>query len=309
MNIRRKKPSDSLYMLLDTMCNAFGGIILLAVLVVLLTGTEKSQSAKSSDTQEMLQRRLAMAQADLRHSIQLQTSLRTKANDERWKTQVSLLATRQQIQDEIKAIRELAAQSTKQLDAAASADPAERMKNLNAQLAAAQAKKLEAENGLAASKENTKRLNTRLAGLEKQATDLVNESQRQLRLPKEHETGKRVIYIIARYGHIYTCRNADLSRDETDIEWTSTPGSEIAEPKQGKGIDPSANAAALRTYFRSQSGSSVYMAFCVFEDSFPAFIRAKQLAVECGLAYGWDPFQFSDGPVAFSAVGHTPKPQ
>jgi hypothetical protein len=309
MNIRRKKPSDSLYMLLDTMCNAFGGIILLAVLVVLLTGTEKSQSAKSSDTQEMLQRRLAMAQADLAHSIQLQTSLHTKANDQRWKTQVSLLAKRQQIQDEIKAMRELAAQSTKELDAASSADPAERMKSLNAQLAAAQAKKLEAVNGLAACKENTKRLNTRLAGLEKQATDLVNESQRQLRLPKEHETGKRVIYIIARYGRIYTCRNADLSRDETDIEWTSTPGSEIAEPKQGKGIDPNANAAALRTYFRSQSGSSVYMAFCVFEDSFPAFIRAKQLAVECGLAYGWDPFQFSDGPVSFSSVGHTPKPQ
>jgi hypothetical protein len=51
------------------------------------------------------------------------------------------------------------------------------------------------------------------------------------------------------------------------------------------------------------------MAFCVFEDSFPAFIRAKQLATESGLAYGWDPFRFSDGAVAFSAVGHTPKPQ
>jgi hypothetical protein len=44
MNLRRKKPADSLYMLLDTMCNAFGGIILLAVLVVLLTSNEKSQS-------------------------------------------------------------------------------------------------------------------------------------------------------------------------------------------------------------------------------------------------------------------------
>lgn len=296
-------------MLLDTMCNAFGGIILLAVLVVLLTGTEKSQSAKSSDTQEMLQRRLAMAQADLGHSIQLQTSLQTKASDERWKTQVSLLATRQRIQDEIKAIRELAARNAKELDAAASTDPAERMKNLDVQLTAAQVKKLEAQNSLAASKENAKRLNTRLVSLEKQAVDIVNESQRQLRLPKEHETGKRVIYIIARYGRIYTCRNSDLSRNETDIEWTSTPASEIAEPKRGKGIDPVASAAALRTYFGSQSGGSVYMAFCVFEDSFPAFIRAKQLAIESGLAYGWDPFQFSDGPVSFSAVGHTPKPQ
>jgi hypothetical protein len=309
MNLRRKKPADSLYLLLDTLCNAFGGIILLAVLVVLLTSKEKSQSATSSDTQEMLQRRLAMAQASLQQALQLQTSLQTKANDERWKTQVSLLATRQQIKDEIKTIRELAAQNAKELDASTSTDPAERMKNLNAQLAAAQAKKLEAQNSLAASKENSKRLNTRLAGLEKQAADLVNESERQLRLPKEHETGKRVIYIIARYNKIYLCRNSDLSRNETDIEWTSTLTSEIAEPKKGKGIDPIGNAAGLTGYFRNQSESSVYVAFCVFEDSFPAFIRAKQLATKSGLAYGWDPFQLSDGPVSFSEVGHIPKPQ
>jgi hypothetical protein len=309
MNLRRQRPNDSLYLLLDTLCNAFGGIILLAVLVVLLTSKEKSQSATSSDTQEMLQRRVAIAQADLQQALQLQTLLQTKANDERWKTQVSLLATRQQIQDEIKAIRELAAQTAKELDASASTVPAERMKNLNAQLATAQTRKLEAQNSLAASKENAKRLNTRLVSLEKQAADLVSESQRQLRLPKEHETSKRVIYIIARYKKIYLCRNFDLSRNETDIEWTSTLTSEIAEPKKDKGIDPVVNAAGLRTYFRNQSGSSVYVAFCVFEDSFPAFIRAKQLATETGLAYGWDPFQLSDGPVSFSAVGHTPKPQ
>ena len=40
MNLRRKTPPDSLYLLLDTLCNAFGGIILLAVLVVLLTTKE-----------------------------------------------------------------------------------------------------------------------------------------------------------------------------------------------------------------------------------------------------------------------------
>jgi len=297
-------------MLLDTMCNTFGGIILLAVLVTLLTSRERHGSAATaSDTQEMLQRRLAMAQSDLQQSLQLQTALQTKANDERWKTQVSLLATRQQIQNEIKAIRELAAQNAKELDVTSSTDPAERMKKLNAQLAAAQTRKLEAQNSLAAAKENTKRLNTRLTSLEKQASDLVNESQRQLRLPKEHETGKRVIYMIARYGRIYTCRNSDLSRNETDIEWTSTFTSEIAEPKKGKGIDPIGNAAGLRSHFMNLSESSVYVAFCVFEDSFPAFIRAKQLAAESGLAYGWDPFQLSDGPVSFGPVGHTPKPQ
>ncbi len=309
MNLRRQRPNDSLDMLLDTMCNTFGGIILLAVLVTLLTSRERQgSSASASDTQEMLQRRLVMAQTNLQQSLQLQSSLQAKANDGQWKTQVSLLTSRQQIQYELKTIRDLAARNAKDLDASASTDPAERVKDLNAQLAAAQVTKLDAQNCLAASKANTNRLNARLAGLEKQASDLVNESQRQLRLPKEHETGKRVIYIIARYGRIYPCRNSDLSRNETDIDWASTLSSETAQPKQGRGID-TANAAALKAYFRNLSGTSVYVAFCVFEDSFPAFIRAKHIATDSNLAYGWEPFQLSDGPVSFGPVGHTPKPQ
>jgi hypothetical protein len=65
----------------------------------------------------------------------------------------------------------------------------------------------------------------------------------------------------------------------------------------------------MRNYFKNLSTNSVYVAFCVFEDSFPAFIRAKETATENGLSYEWDPFRLSDGPVSFSAVGHTPKPQ
>ena len=71
MNLRRKTPPDSLYLLLDTLCNAFGGIILLAVLVVLLTSKEKTQSSKAADSQEMLQRRLTFDAAIQNESFSL----------------------------------------------------------------------------------------------------------------------------------------------------------------------------------------------------------------------------------------------
>jgi hypothetical protein len=291
------------------LCNAFGGIILLAVLVVLLTSKEKTQSSKAADSQEMLQRRLAIAQTDLPKSQQLAASLQEKANDERLKQQVELLSTRKDLQDAIQQSRETVAQNSKNLDTASAVDPSERLKFLNAQLAAAEAHKLEAKNSLAAADENSKRLKQRLADLERQVTTKLDELQRPLRLPKEHETGKRVIYIIARYGHIYLCRNFDLSRNETDIDWTTTLTGETAEPRRGQGIDPTGSTAGLINFFKNMSDDSVYVAFCVYEDSFPAFIRAKQLASDCGLAYGWEPFQISDGPVSFGAVGHTPKPQ
>jgi hypothetical protein len=222
---------------------------------------------------------------------------------------VELLSVRKSLQDAIQQTRDTVAQNSKDLDTASAVDPSDRLTFLNAQFAGAETRKLEAKNSLAAADENTARLKQRLADLERQVTAKLDELQRPLRLPKEHETGKQVIYIIARYGHIYLCRNFDLSRNETDIDWTTTLTGETATPRQGQGIDPSASSAGLTNFFKSMSDNSVYVAFCVYEDSFPAFIRAKQVASDCGLAYGWEPFLISEGSVSFSVIGHTPKPQ
>jgi hypothetical protein len=308
MNLRRKKPHDSLYMLLDTMCDAFGGIILLAVLVVLLTSNERNQNTAFSDTQEMVQRRLALAQTDLEQSLQLSAALEGRVNAGGWEQQIALLGSRKELQDQLQQTRDSVERKSKELDATSAADPSERLKVIEAQLAAAQARKAEVQNRLAAAQENTKRLQQRRAGLEQQVVAKFNELQRPLRLPKEYQTGKRVIYCIARYGRIYPCRNADLSRNETDLEWKSHGDDETAEPIRGKGIDPG-NARELQSYFDSQSRDEIYAAFCVFEDSFPAFIRARQLAAASGFAYGWEPFRLQEGPVTFSAHGHRPKPQ
>jgi hypothetical protein len=310
MNLRRKTPPDSLYLLLDTLCNAFGGIILLAVLVVLLTSKEKSQSATRSDSQEMLQRRLVIAQADLRQSLQLAATLKAKANDPHWKQQLSLLSSRKELQDAIHQIRDAVVQNSKELEAANAADPAERLKLLNAELATAQAHHLEVKNSLAAAEENITRLKQRWSDMERQVTAKLDELQRPLRLPKEHDTGKRVVWIIVRYGHIYPCRNADMSRNEADINWITEPDGETAEPIRGRGIDPVQNPGELNNYFNQQSREEIYFAFNVFEDSFPAFIQAKEIAIKNGLAYGLDFQRVADGPVHFTrGYGYTPKPQ
>jgi hypothetical protein len=50
MSFRRQHRGDSLDLLLDTMCNTFGGIILLAVLVTLLVKHEHSAGHSSIDS-------------------------------------------------------------------------------------------------------------------------------------------------------------------------------------------------------------------------------------------------------------------
>jgi hypothetical protein len=100
----------------------------------------------------------------------------------------------------------------------------------------------------------------------------------------------------------YTARSGS-----TDEFWPSRSREldRIAEPIPGRGLDPN----AVAPYFSGLSGNDVYVAFLVFEDSFPAFIRAKQSAVAGGISYGWEPFRNEDGPVSFGETGHTTKPQ
>jgi hypothetical protein len=258
----------------------------------------------------MLQRRLALSQTNLQQSLQLAASLNAKANDPRWKQQMALLSTRKELQDVIQQTRDVVAQNSKELDAASAADPSERLKILEAALATAQAHKVAVENSLSAADENIKRLKQRLVDMERQVTAKLNELQRPLRLPKEHETGKRVIWVIARYGHIYPCHNADLSRNETDINWTTELDAEIAEPIPRRGIDPILNPTVMNNYFAALHGEDVYFAFNVYEDSFPAFIQAKQIAIRNGLAYGLDFQRIADGAVRFThGHGYMPKPQ
>ena len=310
MNLRHRKPHDSLYMLLDTMCNAFGGIILLAVLVVLLTSREKIQRITDADSTQALQRRLELAQTNLQESLQLTASLHTTANDDRWKDQVSLLAARQQLEDDIKRLRELATQSAHEIDANAGADPTERLRQVDAQLADEEKKKLAAQNKLDAANDEKKRMEARLVGLEKQMDEAKKLSQRELRLPKEHDTDRQVAYAIVIYKKIYFCRNSDMTRNNSDIAWTEKLGAEYAAPIKGRGLDVVRNAAEIRAYFTAQAHNSVYVTFIALEDSFPECIRAKQLAAECGLPYAWIPWK--NGQIAalsFAPTGYVPRPQ
>jgi hypothetical protein len=297
-------------MLLDTMSNAFGGIILLAVLVTLLTSKERqTQHIAPSDSRELLQRRLALAQGDLGHSRELSSSLEARVNDDRRKTQIALLSTRKELQTTLQHAREQIVQNAKELDSSTAADPAARLKFLNAQLLFAQVQQSETQNRLAAATENTQRLKQRLESLQKQIAGVIQKSQRPLRLPKEHETGKHSFYVIAQYGRIYPCRNSDLSRNETEIEWTSIGDSRIARPIRNLGYDPVASERQLQAFFNSLPKDLVFLAFCVYEDSFPEFNRAKEIATRCGLAYGWDPYRNQDGQPSFGPTGHDPKPQ
>ncbi len=71
MTRRRKAPADSLDLLLDTICNTFGGILFIALLVVLLLQVSGTPQAAMSTT-EMLQA------SELQHQQQTLTELKSR---------------------------------------------------------------------------------------------------------------------------------------------------------------------------------------------------------------------------------------
>ena len=80
MKAARFRPGDSLDLLLDTMCNTFGGIIMIAILVALLAQQSPAPIVPADRARsEMTERRLAIADTDLAAARALRTQLEDQA--------------------------------------------------------------------------------------------------------------------------------------------------------------------------------------------------------------------------------------
>lgn len=309
MNLRRQKAKDSLDLLLDTMCNAFGGIILLAVLVALLARQQAGGVGNSPDSAEMLSRRIAQAELTLKETRALLADLTRQATDPAIEQRVQLVQQRRSMQAKVAELQTEAEREKSAQNEVAASDPAERLKELKSQLAQALAGKVAASNSLETVSKENQRLHSRLADIRRQTTSAQQEVTQRLRLPKERNTGKDVFNIIVQYGRVYPLRNADLEQNTTTIDWQETLTSAIPSPKRDKGLDPQRDRAALAQFFRRLPRGEYYLAFYVFEDSFPTFNLAKQMAVTSGFDYGWMPLESSGAPLKFGAVGTRPKAQ
>ncbi len=307
MSLRHKRLSDSLDMLLDTMCNTFGGIILLAVMVTLLARRERQAgTVNNTESVKIQQHQLSIAKDSLSRSIQLRDQLKQKAFSGDWKTQVALLRSRQEIQFEIQKLSDQTRKNLQVLETAAAVTPTDRLKTLEEEIVMAELQTLEAKNRLAAAQTNRAHIGAQISEVTQNQALLVKESQQKLRLPMERPSKQDPIYVIARYGRIFPCRNYDRRPNYEDIVWSKNSEGEVATPKRDRGFtDPD----KLHDYFQRIPSRKVYVVFLVYEDSFSIFNKAKDLAVRAGVTYGWEPYVASRSVQFVEEGGFTPKPQ
>lgn len=309
MSLRHTKPPDSLELLLDTMCNLFGGIVLLAVLVTLLAKQEKGAQVDANvDSRAMLQRRIARVEAEQDDLRRQQDELEAQIAADPAKERLHMVSERKRLQRQLDLLREQAIAGQAQATNAPSSDPAERLRQLEAEKKAIELQRGRLENSRATIEEAQRQMLQREKDLQRQLAETSAKQVQALRLPQERETGKRAFWILVKHGQLYPLLKDSGVQNDESISWTQVgTDSSLPTPLAGRGVDPAKSPTAFRRIIQSIPEGK-YVAFIVWEDSFGAFNAAKQLTVATKREYGWDPHK-QDEKVTFGPRGSRPSAQ
>lgn len=318
MRRRHATQSDSLEMLLDTMCNTFGGIILIALLIALLTNESRvteTESRRLTETSAMLERRTEQARRELEQARAMQAELDRRVTDPAQVILLQLIDQRERLRRAEAVLAEALKAGDQELqagDANAQVRMLEQFRKLAAEARQAELEKLE----LSSRGENLRgQIEDLKRGLQTESNRLaqVRASQTQrLRLPREHSTGRLPVYAILRHGKLYPLylfpNGAPVKNDQT-LRWHSEgEGVTRIEPIPDAGIKPVAEPAAVGAFFRQLPASQIYVVFEVYADSFAEFSVAKEAAIRHGVEYTWEPRK-RDAVIRMANTGTPPPPQ
>ena len=290
------------------MCNLFGGIVLLAVLVTLLAKQEKrAEIDGSSDSRAMLQKRIARVEADLESLRREQDELEAKSAANPANDRLRMVTERKHLARQLEALQEQLLASHAQTTNGTSKDPTQRLRQLQAEKERAELLHSKLANSLATLGDAQKQALQRESDIKRQLSEVSNKQVQLLRLPQERETAKEAFWILVKHGQLYPLRNLAGDRNVEQIMWRDVSNGVLPTPLPGQGIDPIQSPSSFLRIVQNVPLTK-YVAYVVWEDSFATFIAAKQVTIAAKREYGWDP-QKQDEKVSFSATGSRPSAQ
>jgi hypothetical protein len=131
-----------------------------------------------------------------------------------------------------------------------------------------------------------------------------------MRLPNLSNTSKQSWPVIIFSGRLYPLdvlstdgRGVPLRNDRT-----LSHQARYVEPRPGLGDEPEQGVAQMVEAFKASGKTNYYFAFWVYDDSFEAFMRARETATRLGFQYGWEPLP-QDERLQLSAQGERVLPQ
>jgi hypothetical protein len=157
--------------------------------------------------------------------------------------------------------------------------------------------RIEEQNRLHTLQLATSELQRNIANIKAELRMAAQGRTRHLRLPREHATHKRPWHVIVRFGRLYPVNflvGGSRERNTASIHWNpGVEGEEVAQPIPGRGLDPGTPGGALTVALSNLPADEYYLVYHVYEDSFPAFIKARDAPVQQGFEMTWVPLENS----------------
>lgn len=281
--------NDPLELMLDTLSNVFGGIILISCLLALLPRNE-SQNSITVENQargEMIERRLNTATEQLAAAEAAIKGLSEKEDTGQGAFDLKrrkLEALVEKILAETKVIDE-AELSNAELEALAkSGDP----EVLGKELERLRRIALEQEGISKSILEKSEFLSGRLDNLSKEMENLKEGIKQQLRFPRERGGGKDPYPVIVWRGRVYPLLTGnDLSPNPAvEMEEISDGEAYRANPIEGMGSENPLKDKVFMEGIKAAKKKGGYISIYLYPDSHSVFRELKDALFKEGIAYG-----------------------
>lgn len=297
MSRSRHVTSDSLDLLLDTICNTFGSLLFLSLLIVLMV---QHRSREVAPTPPSSQAEMQLAQ--LQNAIQ-QLQIR-QANLQRVLQQSRQFARPEKVTVELHQWRQWQ-RRVKQLEEN-NADQVQRLASLQ-QAMNRLARQMEQEQQQLQQQRET------VARLRRQVQQQIARQTREIRLPRLRTTFKDQVVLFLQEQKLFVCHRVEgegfrrrlVLSDECEV--VSLLGQRIVMPNKDKGLpisSASPDRVAIRRRLRPFRTDSEYLHVFVWPDSFAQWRPLHEVIETLGFDYTVVPME-QDEVVGIGASGPT----
>jgi hypothetical protein len=301
---------DSLELLLDTLCNVFGGIILIACLLAMLSRPKPEKQPGSEVVNQesgiLLEKKIEQARAELDGLQKLRAQLQSE-DDPSTRPLITELQALKKTADEKR-------QKRAKQDEVAAANAKNIIRDAGQEMARIREQEQALEKKLGIANKDTESARQRQAAMKKQLSDLQLELDNlnalkveKLRFPRERQIDKLPAPVIVRFGQVFPLYDAN-AKPMPMVDHVSSPdGNFTAMPKAGQGFHPVRDAQRLREFLPRLVGKDRYLTLYVYPDSYATLRELKLIIFELGLDYGID-ICAEHRVLIFNANGAKPAP-
>ena len=307
MRRRSRSPKDSLDLLLDTMCNAFGGIVLIAILVALLI--EKPGDGELPETPMTRENLTLLRKAAELSRLEKEIKEAEELHDKN-RQLIDLIVKRNQLVKALEMRRESDALPIVELNEMLGRFLEEKS-TLLSRVSELTSEKATVETMLSQQQVTLSRLDAEMK-------ELITSRMSETRPPELRDASGKQYNIIVKHGQIFPLADLKfngagelygISMNDYSLNWKG----DIATPIKDKGRDLASDRASLETMFSeisrynglfpSRPSERFYIIFFVYQDSFDLITPLREMVKSAGsIQDGWEP-KVSGEILAFSNDG------